>query len=145
MTSLINSLSRSRSCLRSSIIMATRSAHWKSLAPFPPAGTPTFAQQQTLEKLPVPPLDATLDKLKKSLRPLAWSDEEYNSTIKKVDEFGTGPATELQQRLEARRNEEGRDHWLEEWWDDAAYLAYRDSVSLNRRCISSDLIPFPRL
>ncbi|KZT43438.1 carnitine acetyl transferase [Sistotremastrum suecicum HHB10207 ss-3] len=111
--------------------MATRSAHWKSLAPFPPAGTPTFAQQQSLEKLPVPRLDATFDKLKKSLRPLAWSDEEYNSTIKKVDEFGNGLASELQKRLEVRRNEEGRDHWLEEWWDDAAYLSYRDSVVVN--------------
>ena len=26
---------------------------------------------------------------------------------------------------------EGTQHWLEEWWDRGAYLAYRDSVIVN--------------
>ena len=85
-------------------------------------------QQHTLEKLPVPPLEQTLKKLKASLKPLAWSNDEYNIAEKKIEEFASGIAPELQRRLEARREEPGRDHWLEEWWDDGAYLSYRDSV-----------------
>jgi hypothetical protein len=105
-----------------------RPSNWKSLAPFPPPATSTFQHQSDLKQLPVPQLASTLAKLKESLKPLAHSSEEYRSVIAKIDEFGKsgGLGESLQQRLEQRRSE--RDHWLEEWWDDGGYLAYRDSV-----------------
>ncbi|KAF5336707.1 hypothetical protein D9758_015079 [Tetrapyrgos nigripes] len=80
--------------------------------------------------LPVPDLELTLDKLKESLRPIAWSDEEYAAVERKIDEFGKdkqqGPM--LHKRLVQRAQE--KDHWLEEWWDDGGYLGYRDSFTL---------------
>lgn len=123
-----------------------RPPFWKSLAPAPlalPAGsTPsakpgqgpgTFSAQASLPHLPIPPLSETLKRVKDTLRPLAHSKDEFGDVSKKIDEFGKagGKGQELHARLEKWRDDgekEGRDHWLEEWWDDGAYLGYRDSV-----------------
>ncbi|KZT27937.1 acyltransferase ChoActase/COT/CPT [Neolentinus lepideus HHB14362 ss-1] len=109
--------------------MSTRPSNWKKLAPAPPPGTITFASQGALPKLPVPELSATVKRLKESLKPLAWTENEYDITVQKIDEFAEGPALELQQRLLKRQNE--TEHWLEQWWDDGGYLGYRDSVVIN--------------
>ncbi|KAL4062557.1 acyltransferase ChoActase/COT/CPT [Scleroderma citrinum] len=109
----------------SSFLPAARPPNWKSVAP----PIPNFAAQQTtLPRLPVPPLERTLDRLKTSLRPLARSEEEYSAVVNKIDEFGRegGVGRALQDKLEERQRD--TVHWLEEWWDDCGYLAYRDSV-----------------
>ena len=108
----------------------TRSLSWKALAPSPLPNTLTFAGQKTLPKLPVPSLPETLSRLKESIRPLAWNHAELVESERKIDEFASdaGLGKVLQKRLEERR--EQKDHWLEEWWDIAAYLGYRDSVRL---------------
>ena len=117
-----------RRFLRSLSIM-TRPPNWKARAPFPPVGNITYAEQASLPTLPVPALQSTLQKLKTSLKPLAKNAEEYNAALKKIDAFAAGEGPTLQRRLEARAAEPGREHWLEEWWDDIAYMGYRDSVS----------------
>lgn len=63
--------------------------------------------------------------------------------VKKIDEFGKegGVGRALQDKLEERQH--NTVHWLEEWWDDYSYLAYRDSVRRPPRShISGILIPF---
>ncbi|KIJ20944.1 hypothetical protein PAXINDRAFT_174316 [Paxillus involutus ATCC 200175] len=112
----------------SSFLPATRPPNWKSLA----APIINFAHQPTsLPVLPVQPLPATLQRLKESLRPLARSSDEFASTCQKIDEFGQkgGVGSVLQAKLKQRKEE--TNHWLEEWWDDLAYLSYRDSVVVN--------------
>jgi carnitine O-acetyltransferase len=109
---------------------ASRPTNWKAAAP-PPLPGPTFAAQQSLPKLPVPELADTLAKLKQTLRPIAWSREELDAVEKKIDAFATGLGPELQKRLQARAQEPGRLHWLEEWWDDLGYQGYRDSAVVN--------------
>ena len=114
--------------------------NWKSLAPFPAvaAGTDakaqTYAQQGSLPHLPIPPLGRTLEKLKSSLRAMARDENEYAVAIAKIDAFGQakGPGEVLQKRLEERKVVENKERgsWLEAWWDDLAYMGYRDSVSL---------------
>ena len=100
---------------------------WKSAAPPPPAHTTTFAAQSTLPRLPVAPLAPSLTKLKQTLKPLAWSHAEYAEAEKKIDHFAKSPlAAQLHARLVERAAE--NPHWLESWWDDLAYLGYRDSV-----------------
>ena len=105
-------------------------ASWKTKAPTSLPNTLTFAAQSSLPKLPVPALADSLTRLKESLRPLAWTQEELLAAGRKIDEFGgpTGMGRTLQRRLEDWAKE--TDHWLEEWWDEAGYLAYRDSVRL---------------
>lgn len=103
----------------------TRPSDWKARAPAPLPG-PAFAGQVTLPKLPVPELSETLIKLKDSLKPIAWDEREYAAAVKKIDEFSATLGPELQKRLQQRKEE--TEHWFEEWWDDVAYMAYRDSV-----------------
>ncbi|KAI0730695.1 carnitine acetyl transferase [Earliella scabrosa] len=117
--------------MSSSAFSTTRPANWKTLAP-PPLSGPTFAGQSTLPRLPVPALAETVSKLKESLKPIAWSEQEYADAVKAVDQFASSEyARELQDRLQKRSDEPGRLHWLEEWWDDGAYMGYRDSVVVN--------------
>ncbi|KAF8909292.1 acyltransferase ChoActase/COT/CPT [Gymnopilus junonius] len=106
-----------------------RPAQWKTAAPEPLLGTLTFAAQSKLPQLPVPELKDTLNRLKESLKPIAWSDAEYASVVKKIDAFEREKGQELHQRL--LQKAATRQHWLEEWWDDAGYLGYRDSVVVN--------------
>ncbi|KAH7890779.1 acyltransferase ChoActase/COT/CPT [Phlebopus sp. FC_14] len=112
----------------SSFLPSARPANWKSLAP----AIPNVVHQPTsLPRLPVPALAATLDRLKASLSPLARTPEEYAATCAKIDQFASdrGVGRALQAKLEERKNH--TDHWLEQWWDDLGYLAYRDSVVVN--------------
>jgi carnitine O-acetyltransferase len=104
-----------------------RPSNWKASAPEALPGTITFAAQPNLPKLPVPDLQVTLTRLKESLKPIAWDNAEYVAVERKIDEFASGQGPELQARLLKRHDE--TKHWLEEWWDNAGYLGYRDSVS----------------
>jgi carnitine O-acetyltransferase len=110
--------------------------NWKTLAPFPSnSNAHTYSQQENLPHLPVPPLEQTISKLKQSVKAMARDEKEYEETVKRIDEFGKsgGIGEVLHRRLEERREKEeqagGRGHWLDEWWDDVAYMGYRDSVS----------------
>ncbi|KAF8693090.1 carnitine choline acetyltransferase family, partial [Rhizoctonia solani] len=114
--------------------MVTRPADWKSLAPAPLPNTKTFAGEAALPLLPVPDLDVSLDRLKATLKPLARSAEELKAAETKIEELRSADlARKLQERLLQRKEEKDKigSTWLEEWWDDAAYLTYRDSVVIN--------------
>ncbi|KAF7356361.1 Carnitine acetyl transferase [Mycena venus] len=116
------------------VFMSTRMSvsqpvDWKAAAPEPLPGTKTFAGQASLPLLPVLELQTTLTRLKESLKPLAWSEEELAAAEAKIAEFGTSKGPELHQRLLERSKH--HKHWLEEWWDNTGYLGYRDSVVVN--------------
>jgi len=96
-----------------------RPFNWKAAAP-------SASSDIVLPKLPVPDLQTTLARLKESLAPIAWSKPEYAEVERKIDEFGGGQGPLLHQRLLKHAQEQ--PHWLERWWDDGAYLGYRDSV-----------------
>lgn len=105
------------------VSLRQRQAHWKAAAPAPLPGSTTFAAQSSLPHLPVPELAGTLSQLKESLKPLAWSSEEYSAAIQKIDDFENGLAPKLHQRLLDRAA--STEQWLEEWWDVLGYLSYR--------------------
>lgn len=90
---------------------------------------PMLRFQDSLPKLPVPTLEETAARYLKSLRPLLTPSELENST-KAVQEFiaPDGPGRTLQQKLVARRDDPNVKNWLYEWWNEAAYLTYRDPV-----------------
>ena len=85
--------------------------------------------QDSLPRLPVPTLEETAARYLKSLKPLL-SETELASSKKAVDEFIApgGPGRKLQDKLIARREDPNCRNWLAEWWNDAAYLSYRDPV-----------------
>lgn len=85
--------------------------------------------EDSLPRLPVPTLEETAKRYLKSVHPLL-NTTEYESTKKAVEEFVQpgGVGETLQKRLVARREDESVKNWIYEWWNDAAYLAYRDPV-----------------
>ena len=107
----------------------SRPVDWKAAAPKPLPGSLTFNAQTKLQKLPIPDLQDTLSRLKESLRPIAWFGAEYATVLKKIDDFANRQGPVLHNRLLERGNQ--LPHWLEEWWDDSAYLGYRDSVCIS--------------
>ena len=94
----------------------------------------------SLPRLPVPPLQQTMEKYLLSVKPLLTEDE-YACTREVVDDFrkpgGIGEA--LQDKLVSRANK--MENWLAEWWDDVAYLGYENPVVVH----SSPGIAFPKI
>ena len=85
--------------------------------------------EDSLPHLPVPALEETAQRYLKSVHPLL-NNSEFENTKKAVKDF-TKPgslAEQLQKRLQARQEDPKHKNWLYEWWNDAAYLAYRDPV-----------------
>ncbi|KAH6997489.1 acyltransferase ChoActase/COT/CPT [Ilyonectria sp. MPI-CAGE-AT-0026] len=90
---------------------------------------PMLRFQDSLPRLPVPSLDETAKRYLKTLRPLL-SPAEYEASEKAVQEFirPGGVGSKLQEKLTARREDANTKNWIYDWWNEAAYLAYRDPV-----------------
>ncbi|SPC63476.1 probable carnitine O-acetyltransferase, mitochondrial precursor [Ustilago sp. UG-2017b] len=92
---------------------------------------PMYEGQSAMPHLPVPALEQTLQKYLRSTVPhqtkdsLAKTEQAVQSALSGAD---AKLVQTLQQRLEDRATKEGRENWLSEWWNDAAYMAYRDPV-----------------
>ncbi|KAL5484736.1 hypothetical protein EMCRGX_G021281 [Ephydatia muelleri] len=89
-----------------------------------------FQHQRALPKLPVPPLQQTLNKYITSVQPLL-SAEDLERTKHIVHEFGRsgGIGEVLQQALVQRANTQ--ENWLSDWWLHAAYMGYRLPVTVH--------------
>uniref|UniRef100_A0AAA9S709 Carnitine O-acetyltransferase n=1 Tax=Bos taurus TaxID=9913 RepID=A0AAA9S709_BOVIN len=85
------------------------------------------AHQDSLPRLPVPPLQQTLDHYLKALQPIV-SEEEWAQTKQLVEEFQTagGVGERLQKGLERRARK--MENWLSDWWLKTAYLQYRQPL-----------------
>ncbi|KAI8521504.1 hypothetical protein Bbelb_012580 [Branchiostoma belcheri] len=94
---------------------------------------------QALPKLPVPPLQQTLEGYLKVVRPLV-SDEEYEQTKRKVEEFGNagGVGDMLQEKL--LEYSQTKVNWVYDWWLDDMYLTARLPLVIN----SSPGMVFPK-
>jgi carnitine O-acetyltransferase len=85
--------------------------------------------QDSLPRLPVPTLEETARRYLKSLNPLLSQAELEKSKAAVKDFIKPGGAGEkLQERLIKRREDPSTKNWIYEWWNEAAYLAYRDPV-----------------
>ena len=88
-----------------------------------------FRFEDSLPRLPIPTLEETSKRYLKSVHPLL-NKAEYTHTEQAVKDFirPGGIGHELQKRLQARREDPKHKNWIYEWWNDAAYLSYRDPV-----------------
>jgi carnitine O-acetyltransferase len=93
-----------------------------------PSAPPMLRFQASLPRLPVPTLSSTAAKYLETVRPLL-TPTAFSSTEAAVAEFLRSPlAAELQKRLQARAGDPEMKNWLADWWNEVAYLAYRDPV-----------------
>jgi carnitine O-acetyltransferase len=84
--------------------------------------------QASLPRLPVPTLSSTAHKYLETVRP-HLTDAEYKRTESAVKTFISSPqAEELQKRLQERAAQPDMKNWLADWWNEVAYMAYRDPV-----------------
>ncbi len=91
---------------------------------------PMLRYQASLPHLPVPPLTSTLSKYLETLRP-HLTPAEYARSESTVRAFGASEqAEELQRRLEARAATT-EVNWLADWWNETAYMAFREPVVVN--------------
>lgn len=84
-----------------------------------------FRYQKELPRLPVPTLEETSSKYLKTIQPLL-SEKQFELSKQKVEAFTKSEGPKLQERLESFAKD--KDNWLAEYWDDYAYLSYRDPV-----------------
>ncbi|RCI10685.1 hypothetical protein L249_5389 [Ophiocordyceps polyrhachis-furcata BCC 54312] len=118
--------------LRASLAMAPNNRRGSTLAPGfkeDMSRGPMLRFQDSLPRLPIPTLEETAKRYLKSLHPLL-SKAEYENSQQAVADFMKpgGIGSRLQERLIAKREEPAVQNWLYEWWNEAAYLAYRDPV-----------------
>ncbi|KAF9267289.1 acyltransferase ChoActase/COT/CPT [Marasmius fiardii PR-910] len=93
-----------------------------------PQARPMLRFQASLPRLPVPSLSNTAVKYLETVKPHV-TDAEYVKTEAAVNAFITSPqAAELQKRLEARAADPNVKNWLADWWNELAYMGYRDPV-----------------
>lgn len=90
---------------------------------------PLYASESTLPQLPVPTLSSTFHKYLETLTPLLSQEELANSEKLVKDFLSSDIAQTLQARLEARASE--NESWLSDWWNEAAYMGYRDRLVPN--------------
>ncbi|KAI8055789.1 acyltransferase ChoActase/COT/CPT [Syncephalis plumigaleata] len=93
---------------------------------------PLYAFQDKLPHLPVPDLKETCAKYLRTVRPLL-DDTAFARTEKVVEKFQQpgGLGEQLQKRLQERAADPKVDNWLEEWWNEVAYMGYRDPIVVN--------------
>ncbi|KAI9206579.1 acyltransferase ChoActase/COT/CPT [Polychytrium aggregatum] len=90
----------------------------------------TFRFQSQLPKLPVPELDETCDRYLTTVKPFL-SEQDFERTKLAVEEFKKGGVgQELQKRL-VERAQKSETSWLIDWWNEWAYMGYRDPVVIN--------------
>lgn len=84
--------------------------------------------EASLPRLPVPPLASTTAKYLETVQP-HLTPEEYSATQTAVKKFlESDQAKVLQERLQARASDPAMTSWLADWWNEAAYMGYRDPV-----------------
>ena len=84
--------------------------------------------EASLPRLPVPTLSSTGAKYLETVRPhLTPTEFEHTqSVVKSFVQSDLGK--KLQERLQARAADPDIKNWLADWWNDVAYMAYRDPV-----------------
>jgi carnitine O-acetyltransferase len=88
---------------------------------------PMLRYQDSLPKLPVPTLEETAVRYLKSVKAVA-TPEQYAKTEQALKEFLRGPGPRLQSKLLQKAADPEVKNWLADWWNDGAYLTYRDAV-----------------
>jgi carnitine O-acetyltransferase len=93
-----------------------------------PSAPATLRFEASLPLLPVPTLSSTGAKYLESVQPHLTPAEfaHTQSIVKSFVQSDLGK--KLQERLQARAADPDVKNWLAEWWNDVAYMAYRDPV-----------------
>lgn len=89
---------------------------------------PMLRYEASLPRLPVPTLSSTAAKYLETVEP-HLTREQFAKTQAAVNAFVSSEQGKiLQERLQARAADPNTKSWLSEWWNETAYMGYRDPV-----------------
>ena len=89
---------------------------------------PMLRYEASLPRLPVPTLSSTAAKYLETVRP-HLTKEQFAKTQAAVQKFlDSAQSKVLQERLQQRAAQPGVANWLADWWNETAYMGYRDPV-----------------
>lgn len=88
---------------------------------------PLYLHQSELERLPVPPLEETIERFLPTALTMAENEEQVKALIQACEKFPQ-QAAQLQARLLHRRDRYHDSSWLQQWWNQLGYLQCRDSL-----------------
>ncbi|KAI0821984.1 acyltransferase ChoActase/COT/CPT [Trametes gibbosa] len=89
---------------------------------------PMLRYEASLPRLPVPTISSTAAKYLETVEP-HLTREQFAKTQAVVNAFvGSEQAKVLQERLQARAADPSTKSWLADWWNEVAYMGYRDPV-----------------
>jgi carnitine O-acetyltransferase len=97
---------------------------------FPKRSLKTYECQQLLPRLPVPSFSDTCTRYLKSVQPFLNS-KQYERTEKIVQDFLVSESGQHLQHLLLNKAAKASTSWLEQWWNDLAYLTVRDPILIN--------------
>ncbi|PVU91117.1 hypothetical protein BB561_004561 [Smittium simulii] len=115
----------------------------------------TFLYQDTLPRLPIPPVEHTISSYLDSLKPIL-SPQELKVSTEVARKFNDPSITQtrpdalknqsvaqiLQNRLISYEKTQ-QFHWLEKWWEEAAYLTWREPLIINSNYwLTFETLPF---
>ena len=93
-----------------------------------PSKGPMLRYEASLPTLPVPPLSSTAAKYLETVEPHV-TQEQFAKTQAAVQKFlDSAQSRVLQERLQERAAQPGVANWLADWWNETAYMGYRDPV-----------------
>ncbi|EJF63177.1 acyltransferase ChoActase/COT/CPT [Dichomitus squalens LYAD-421 SS1] len=93
-----------------------------------PSRGPMLRYEASLPRLPVPSLSSTAAKYLETVQPHVTPAQfaKTQAAVRKFVESEQGRV--LQERLQARAAQPGTANWLADWWNETAYMGYRDPV-----------------
>ncbi|KAJ2591269.1 hypothetical protein H4R99_006815 [Coemansia sp. RSA 1722] len=89
-----------------------------------------LAEQSKLPRLPIPPLKQTISKYLESIVPVANNDVAALAETNRLAAGFSRVADRLQQRLISYEKTQ-ESSWLEKWWLELAYMAWREGLCIN--------------
>ncbi|KAI8905496.1 acyltransferase ChoActase/COT/CPT [Gorgonomyces haynaldii] len=89
-----------------------------------------YNHQSQLPRLIVPTLKETTDKYLASIKPLCGPEDYKRNQALCQELIESDIGKTLQERLE-KRQQTAKNSWLIDWWNDYAYMSYRDPVVIN--------------
>eukprot|EP00759_Apiculatamorpha_spiralis_P037277 PhF_6_TR37186/c0_g1_i1/m.54791/K05940/CROT; carnitine O-octanoyltransferase len=98
-------------------------------------GAKTFANDESLPSLPVPPLEQTLKRLEESVQLVCTNDTEKQQLHALIAEALASPEVQKAHSLLQKRGSEQRN-WLEGIWEKVAYLDARYPTYINTNIFS---------
>lgn len=97
-----------------------------------------YSYQASLPRLPLPPIEQTVSRYLRSIRPLCKTDDEYEKTTAMANQFINGIGRKLQRYLVLKSW--WASNYVSDWWEEYVYLRGRQPLMVNSNFYGIDAL-----